>query len=653
MGNLQAPPVYSDTTIVPAPGAANVVAPPGTVVAPPGTTVVAPAHVVAPAMATPAAVAAAPASMTVRPVGCPGIATPLGTCAPQGARYLRLTPNGIMAPVGTEVVLKAGVADCDGSLLVNRPVEWGVAGPGQFTELGAAYQVGSFAWPWQRPRRIAANHALSTTAFAESTLYSGTDDPIDDVPIYRGEAWVTVTSPCEGTSLVTAFTPSLDNYNRVTVPIYWVDAQFLFPQSTAAEPGRPHVLTTTVMRRSDGAPLAGWTVRYDVARGASLGYEGGNFVEARTDAAGRASVEVSPVDSGSGTTTVGVSIFRPAAGGPGGMPPQGVARGSATITWGGVAPVVPVSPPTGAAPPALPPTVDPYAPSLPPTSPIIPSQAPSAGAAPPMTMPPAAQPDVPAPPDRYTPPAGESTTGRPRLSVDLRPTTGPQVALGEYARFELVITNNGDATARQIKLRDDFPLGLRHEKAQPGETAIVNDKVPDIAPGQSTTVPLTFEVVAEGQHCHTVTVTAEGADTVSKQGCVAGIKPSITSFDITGHVSRTVGERAQFDILIKNGDLPARNVGVVLRFDPALELIAGADSRFERLQDGSYLMRIGDLAANEQRTFKQQPIEAMCKEDNRNACVNAELMVGGALVLSDQACVDILPAAGGLGAPGP
>jgi uncharacterized repeat protein (TIGR01451 family) len=466
---------------------------------------------------------------------------------------------------------------------------------------------------------------------------------------------------------VTAYTPSLDNYNRVTVPIFWVDAQFILPQSTTAEPGRPHVLTTTIVRRSDNAPLAGWTVRYDVASGASLGYEGGNCVEAKTDAAGRASVEVSPVNAGGGTTNVGISIYRPAAGGPGGTPPQGIGRGNVTITWGAGAPVLPYGQPAAISVPVQPPMVEPYT-VVPPTMPYTPIQpaAPPFGTSPPastFTPPTSSPPATTAPPSQpnaatsapppYTLPPGESTTGRPKFNVELRSTTPAQLAVGEYAGFEVVVTNTGDGTARSVSVRDAFPPGLRHDKAKPGATEIEYERF-DLAPNQSKTVPLTFEIVAEGQQCHTATVSAEGADPVSKQGCVTGLKPAFAGFRITGHRSRTVGEKAQFDIVIKNGDLPARNVAVILKIDPALELVPNPNLPYERLQDGRILLKIGDMVANEQRTFTQQPIEAVCKEDNRNACVTADLMAGGTFIYTEQACVDILPAApGGLGAPAP
>ena len=95
------------------------------------------------------------------------------------------------------------------------------------------------------------------------------------------------------------------------------------------------------MRRTDGVPLAGWTVRYDVSSGA-LGYEGGNTVETTTDAAGRASVEVSPKDAGGGVTNVGITVIRPVTAGPAVMPRLELGRGAASITWAPGAAAVPV-----------------------------------------------------------------------------------------------------------------------------------------------------------------------------------------------------------------------------------------------------------------------------------------------------------------------
>ena len=66
---------------------------------------------------------------------------------------------------------------------------------------------------------------------------------------------VTLTSPIEGTSVVTAHAPAYAEFNQATSTIYWVDAQWLIPQPAVVEMGRSHTLTTTVMRKTDGTPL--------------------------------------------------------------------------------------------------------------------------------------------------------------------------------------------------------------------------------------------------------------------------------------------------------------------------------------------------------------------------------------------------------------
>ncbi len=639
MGNMQAPPVYSDPNPIGMPTSAGVVAP---------------------GMATVVAPGAAPLPLVaMRPAGVPTIATPVGTCAPQGVQYLRVTPNGIMAPIGTEIVFKAGAADCDGSLLVNRSVEWGISGVGQFTDMRRPELVGYFAWPWQLPQVLAANHAVGRTALAETTLYRGTPDANDDVPVFRGESWVTISSACEGTSLVTAFVPSLGNYNRVTVTVYWVDAQFYFPPSAIAEPRCPHTLTTTVTRKSDNAPLAGWTVIYNVANGASLGYEGGSSVQATTDASGRASVEVSPVGGGSGTSNVEVAVFRPAITGSNGVPQLGLGRGNATITWGATIPAIPVSQPSLPPPPAppvtsipAPPPANPYSPNpytvpsqqSPYTPGVPPAMGPTPTAPPPGSNPPPSVPsNTPATrsPDPYTPPTGAAATGTPRLEMTMSAATPAQAGVGEYVSFNVTVTNRGDGVAQAVKVESKFDAGLKHPTDTLNKQVVNYEGIGDLAPGRSASVPLTFQVVQAGRQCQTVTVTAEGANTVTQNGCVNAVVPAM-ELRMTAPRSRVVGEIAEFNVVVQNGDVPAKNVLVIVRFDPSLE----PAENYERLADGSIALRVGDLTAPERRLF---PIKMRCRAAATNACGRADLTADGGVTTAQQACVEILPPSDGGG----
>jgi len=238
LGNVDAPPVYPDAGLPPA--------------APPST---APAFTPPPAAGTTAA--PAPGAST-------NVVVPSAGAVVTGRDHLQLTPQVVMAPVGSDVVLRAGVCTAGNYLLANQRIDWQLEGDsaGQFVDLNDRWMFSPFRWPWNTPRIINIRSALGATATYPMVLPRNPADPLDDVPIQRGEAWIAVASATEGTSFVTASTPVVGDaqYSRVTATIYWVDAQWVFPPSAMAAPGRPHVLTTTVMRRSNGTPLAGWIV---------------------------------------------------------------------------------------------------------------------------------------------------------------------------------------------------------------------------------------------------------------------------------------------------------------------------------------------------------------------------------------------------------
>ena len=265
-GNLVAPPVYSDPPLPPIPTAPVAVAPPVGMVP-----------------ASPMAAGVPTLPLPPPPGMVPSPMMPVNAAVPPGVDHLQTMPTVLIAPVGREMLLKGTIVGGDGRLLVARHIDWNIApnGTAQFTEMGFRDRAQMLSW-WEAPHRFDALSATSATATFPITLNTATDDPNDDIPILRGESWVTLTSPVEGSSVVTAFAPSLDCYNQSSTTIYWIDAQWVFNQTATAEAGRPYTLTTTVMRRTDGAPLAGWIVRYDVAgAGAGLGYEGGASTKRR------------------------------------------------------------------------------------------------------------------------------------------------------------------------------------------------------------------------------------------------------------------------------------------------------------------------------------------------------------------------------------
>jgi uncharacterized repeat protein (TIGR01451 family) len=560
------------------------------------------------------------------PVSQPGVATPLGTAIPAGRDYLRVTPDRILAPVGSEVVLKAGVCSASGYLLANQRVEWLLSpgGAGQFVDLAERDQVSVMRWIWDTPRKVDNAYAITSASWVPVCLHRGTPDPSDDVQILKGDAWVSVTSATEGTSHVTAYTPAIDDWNlrRATATIYWVDAQWILPPPAVAEVGRPHVLTTTVARRTSGAPIAGWLVRYEVPGGVSLGYQDGNVVEVPTDANGRASVEVTPNGLGGGSTTVTITIVRPPQGGADASPRLEVGRGTTTITWS-----------SGVSAPSVP---APFTPA--PTTPF-PGAPPSPGTSPLESTPPPALPSASPPTEPYTPPPEAPPPGRARLNVQISDPTPAQVAVGEFVSFNVTVTNSGDGTARDIVIKADFDRGLAHPEDRNNQFAIEYREMRDLPPGESETIPLTFRVTDGGTQCHRVTVSAEGADAVTASGCVTARQASL-EVTATGPRMRTVGERAEFRAVVKNdGEVAATNVVIVAHCDPALNPVM-TEGGHRRLPDGGIELRFESMEPAEQRTFT---ITADCVADATSACTKFLVTADGGVTRADEACVEILP----------
>jgi uncharacterized repeat protein (TIGR01451 family) len=423
-----------------------------------------------------------------------------------------------------------------------------------------------------------------------------------------------------------------------------VDAQFAFPATTIAQAGHPLVLTTIVTRRTDRAPLPGWTVRYEVANtGAALGPTGGSRVEVPTDAAGRASIEIRPTSVGVGDAIVNMVVVPPLESGAAVSPAAEVGRGVATITWKDG---VPGAPPWLAMPTGLASTMP--QPSLlgraGPSDPASPSQAYPNDRPPNRFEPPPSLSDSNSPPKTYGPPPKLAPAGKPELVVDVHRRGPERVEVGGLTSFDVVVTNRGDATARGIKVLDRFDPGLSHVRAKENELAVKYEGMKDLAPGDSATVALTFGVQAAGQQCHHVTVWAEGAAAVDESGCITAIDAKPTTpptLEVTkiGPIQHFVGELAMFRIVIKNtGDVPVTNLEVVDRYDEAFEP-RFTDPGREILPDGSFKWRISRLEKGERREIN---VRCACVTPAASACSTVTVTADGDVSIGDEKCVEIM-----------
>ncbi len=406
--------------------------------------------------------------------------------------------------MGTEVPIFAGVCDGKGQLQPYEKVEWLLdhSGVGSFVSVSEAYRPFYLDLFSKKPAKIDNNYAWAETLPINVILTRGTPQITDDMVMPRGYTWVTVTSPREGISYITAYAPDVYSWDtrEKSSTIYWIDAEWTFPEPACVPIGEHAMLTTCVRRHTTKAPVSDWIVKYCITGGVDATFhDGSKSTEVATDAEGRSTVEVIPTTGNNGATCISIELIRSECV-PQGEPERlSIATAATQVNWAikdgeAAAPTaaVPATPP--ATLPAMPPTTTPLAPPI--TRPSLP----------PTTSPPV-QPATPA-----APPAQPAAA--PKISLNV---TGPESAQpGTDIRFILEVTNSGNAASPELVVTDRYDQGLEYAvKANP-----LQNKLGVIQPGEKKQVGITFRVTRAGRLCHVVEVTGPGNIHETKQVCV-------------------------------------------------------------------------------------------------------------------------------------
>jgi uncharacterized repeat protein (TIGR01451 family) len=253
-------------------------------------------------------------------------------------------------------------------------------------------------------------------------------------------------------------------------------------------------------------------------------------------------------------------------------------------------------------------------------------------------------------PDPYA--SAPSTQPAPALKADLSVqvtrTTPEQVKVGDFASFDVVVTNRGTATAHKIEVLDNFDHGLKHPKAQPNEFAVKYPGMKDLAPGESSKISLTFEVTAPGQQCHTVTVSADTGNPATDRGCVmasaapAPIAPTIEVSKVAP-TRQYVGETAKFKVVIKNsGQVPITHLEVVDQYDTAFSP-QRADAGSQTVSPGRILWKIDRLDVGERREFNVEAACVTATSTTNRTCSRVTVTADDGINATQEKCVEILP----------
>jgi hypothetical protein len=257
---------------------------------------------------------------------------------PARSGQLIMTPSRIIAPVGSEVVVLAGICGGDGYYVINQPVEWMLSSDsaGRIIEVGGTEHSTINALIPPSARKVDGEYAWGRTALKPNLITRGTPTTVDDLQIEKGQAWISLSSASEGTSYLTCVAPKTEAWDRrrASTIIHWIDAMWMLPAPSLAPAGSTFPLTVAVNRTSDGSGVAGWRARYQIIGGAPAEFlpGGTQTIDIETDSQGRAVAQLrQPTGvSGAGATQVRIDVVRP---GRAGEREVIMESGITTITW--------------------------------------------------------------------------------------------------------------------------------------------------------------------------------------------------------------------------------------------------------------------------------------------------------------------------------
>lgn len=618
------------------------------------------------------------------PQAPPGAGPIKGICQKPLEGHVTLSPERIVAPVGSEVVLVSGLCSAQGTLVTGEPIEWTLSqeSVGNFVQVGERGSCYLARLVSKDPRKISNDFALGKASTEARFITRGTPTPADDLPLKKGESWVSLTSAKEGVSHVTVLAPSAYNWDmrKRIASVYWVDAQWLFPTPTVARASETHVLETVLSRGRDFSPISDWIVKYEVVGGPAATFPAANndsVVEVLTDADGRAAVEIRTTGDESGTTQIHIQVIQPASK-DGSRPSLILGEGDTTVTWSVPRLEIQVDGPPAAGAQseagyriAVQNTGD-----IPLTNVIVTGTL-SGGASLIRALPEAAGVgdkfewrlgDMPArsatPIDLSVRLGNEPFQLSARVDCDERLTSeksfdttveaqalvvtmrGPEsgnAAVGDFAEFLVEVSNKSSRDLVGITVTDTFDPGLEHESALP--SPLIRD-MGTLRAGESKTLSIRFLVRQLGQLCHTLEAVSNSGERASTQGCVRGVAPE--DFEAgplrvkkTGPLQARVGDKIIYAIDVENtGDRELTDLVITDEYDVALEVTRLTDDHRLDRAARTIEWRVDSLAVGQSLRFEA---EYECLAPSRNAGNRVRVTTGQGHSATGEARTQIAP----------
>ena len=550
-----------------------------------------------------------------------------------------LSPQRIVAPVGGEVVLLSGICGDDGHLQMGEPLEWMLTpqSVGTFIEVGdddpgLVHKLARI----KRSSKQDPSYAHGVTSTKRVKITRGNLNPADDVQLEKGQTWITISSPSEGTSKVTVLAPDSECWDqrKATSTIYWVDAARQFPGTQIVSAGTPVSLTTRVTRSEGTLPAAGWKVVYEILQPELALFSNGSAVfESTVDSDGNANAQLVPIQGTAGTATIAMKVIRP-GGVTDNMPTLTLFTGQTFVTWSapqlgiqaGAPQVASFNVPFRAVAKLfnpgdqaarnvsvvlqVPPGVRAVSPDtdfvtntqnavvwqldeLPPQSQIDLIVDVTTESSLPLTFEARADGGLV---------ASDSVTVdvyKPSLVLSITPEQ-ERYEVGQPVTFNIDVRNTGDRPLTNLQLiavGDDAMLHTpsnQRRVVKPKRDETTDQDVP-LQQGETWPVAVTFIPTEPGRRCIQVEATADAGQKTSSESCIIAINqpaptPAVTA-TLNGKSQVSVGDEALFRGVVSNtGRIPLENVKVTMVYDPQLQPLGATGKYLSDQRGGQYLI---------------------------------------------------------------
>ncbi len=561
-----------------------------------------------------------------------------------------LTPQRIVAPVGGEVVLLSGICGDDGYLQVNEPLEWMLTNDSVGTiievgddELGAIHRLAGA----KQPDKRSPSYAMGVTSSKKQLITRGNLNPRDDVSLEKGQTWITLSSPSEGTSRITVLAPDSECWDqrKASATIYWIDARWQFPGPQIVPSGTQVDLSTRVTRSEGTLPARGWRVRYEIMQpqlATFAGTNGSSVVESNVDENGIAPATLIPTPGTSGIAAIQMQVIRP-GGDSDNMPTMTIGSGQTFVTWSSPQLAIRAGAPSIATY-ELPVEVvanvsnpgDQPAENVRVTVQLPPGHNAQADNLAKIygnsiewdlgTLPPQTQIDLfvniglkatsdlifqaRADGNLFAEDSVRIDVYRPSLSVTVAPERDRYEA-GQPVNFKIAVTNTGDRPLQNVRLEGRGDGSMTHNET--GGQVIENVKTDGpLQPGMTWNTAVTFVPTSSGRRCINVQATADGGQRSDSGSCVTVINPIPPTPALTatlrGRERIPTGSQIIYEARVVNtGEVDLRNVRVAMSFDPQLTPLQATEGK-DTSRIGQYIISwtLPKLARGESKVLEAE-----------------------------------------------